>query len=137
MSIGELIKNYRTEHNLSQRKFAAQCGGITNGYIAMLEMGRNPSTGKPIIPSIDKLAAIANGMGMSLDQLFRSVDDMPVFVGDTEKWDAEAGKGTQESDGARRVSAGYDKMPPDMRKAFFAYLDMSVFAPYFKDAKED
>lgn len=78
MLLGEIISNYRREHKLSQRQFAELCGDITNGYISMLENNRNPSTDKPIIPSIDKLKCIAHGMNMSLQSLLDLADDMPV-----------------------------------------------------------
>jgi len=47
MTLVEIIIKYRTEHNLSQRAFAERCG-VSNGYISMLEMNRNPSTEAPI-----------------------------------------------------------------------------------------
>lgn len=79
MTIGEIIRDYRQEHKLSQRQFADKAG-ITNGYISMLENNKNPSTNKPIIPSIDKLAKIAKGMGISLHELLARADDMPVDI---------------------------------------------------------
>ena len=51
MTLGEYIKRYRKEHDLSQRQFAAQCG-LSNGYISMLERGENPKTHKPIKPTL-------------------------------------------------------------------------------------
>ena len=85
MTLGESIRAYRETNRLSLRQFADKCNGspdgsVTNGYISMLEMGKNPNTGKPIIPSIDKLAAIAYGMGISLHQLITSCEDMPVYL---------------------------------------------------------
>lgn len=80
MTLGEIIMKYRAEHNLSQRQFAAQCRNVTNGYISMVEQGRNPATGKPVIPSVEKLTAFANGMGMSFHQLLKMADDMPVSI---------------------------------------------------------
>lgn len=144
MTLGDFIKNYRAEHKISQRKLAERCKDVSNGYIAMLESGKNPATGKPIVPSIDKLVSLANGMNMSLGELFNSVDDMPVFVGEDAKlWDAymENGADTErtgnESTEARRVSAGIDRMPPDVRKKFFEYMDMSIFASYFEPTDAD
>ena len=68
MTLVEIIKQYRQEHGLSQRQFAAQCG-VSNGYISMLERGENPKTGEPIRPSLVQLRRIAKGMGMTLDEL--------------------------------------------------------------------
>lgn len=80
MLLGEIIANYRTENNLSQRKFAERCKGISNGYISMIENNCNPKTGKPIVPSLDKLKIIAKAMGMTLESLLDSADDMPVAL---------------------------------------------------------
>lgn len=85
MRIGEIISNYRHEHHLSQRQFAEKCGGITNGYISMLENNRNPSTGQPITPSFDKLLCIAKGMDMTLRDLIDLADDMPVDISGEEE----------------------------------------------------
>ena len=85
MTIGEIVKQYRDEHGLSQRQFAERCGDITNGYISMIEQGKNPSTGKPIVPSIDKVASLARAMGLTLHQLVDMADDSPVSTGASEK----------------------------------------------------
>lgn len=77
MTIGELIAKYRSEAGLSQRAFAERCG-VSNGYISLLESGVNPQTGNPIVPTLPKLKAIAQGMNMTLDHLMRVCDDMPV-----------------------------------------------------------
>ena len=82
MTIGEIVKRYREEHGLSQRQFAERCGDITNGYISMLEQGKNPSTGKPIVPSIEKVASLARAMGLTLHQLVDMADDSPVTIGE-------------------------------------------------------
>ena len=53
MTLGELVKKYRTEHELSLRDFS-RLSGISNGYISMLEKNEHPKTKKPIVPSIEK-----------------------------------------------------------------------------------
>ena len=80
MLLGEIIANYRKEHDLSQRQFSALCKGVSNGYISMIENNCNPSTGKPIVPSLDKLRIIANAMNMTLQDLLTLADDMPVDI---------------------------------------------------------
>lgn len=77
MTLGEIIIQYRREHDLSQRQFALQCG-LSNGYISMLEDGKNRKTGKPITPSIPKLKLVASGMGITLHDLFAQAEDMNV-----------------------------------------------------------
>lgn len=118
MTLGEIIKLYRKEHGLSQRQFAERCGDVTNGYISMVEVGRNPATGKPIIPSIDKLYSFARGMGISLHQLVEKADDMPVYIGEGEPPDdiqlpQQTAPLTEE---ARIIAAGVDKLPADKRR---------------------
>ena len=82
MTLGNIIKNYRTAHSLSQRKFA-NLSGLTNGYISMLENGKNPKTNEPIIPTLLTLKQIANAIGFSLNELLDLCDDIAVSV-DTE-----------------------------------------------------
>lgn len=78
MKLSEIICNYRIEHKMSQRQFAKKCGGLSNGYVSMLENDFNPATQKSIVPSLDKLKCIAQGMDMTLNELLDIVDDMPV-----------------------------------------------------------
>ena len=77
VTIGEVIRRYREDHNLSQRQFALKCN-ISNGYISMLEKGINPKTNEPIMPSIAALKAISSAMNISLNDLLIQADDMPV-----------------------------------------------------------
>ncbi len=79
MTLGDFICKYRSDHGLSQRKFAEICG-LSNGYISMLEKGYNPNTNKPLIPSLTQLKKLADAMGMTVMQLFETVDDMPVDI---------------------------------------------------------
>lgn len=79
MKLRELIKEYRDSHDLSQRQFAAQCS-LSNGYISILEKGINPKTGKPVTPTMPQLKKLADGMAMTLNELFEKVDDMPISL---------------------------------------------------------
>ena len=74
MTLGDFIKKYRNEHDLSQRQFANQCG-LSNGYVSMLEKGKNHHTGKPVSPSIDQYFKLAKGMRITLQELMDSIDD--------------------------------------------------------------
>ena len=73
MSIGEFIKKYREEHDLSTRAFAAQVG-ISHQYVSILESGVN-NNGKPASPTMSTYAKIAKGLGMSEVELLSVVDD--------------------------------------------------------------
>lgn len=77
MTLRDLVKEYRANHSLSQRQFAAICG-LSNGYVSMLEKNLNPKTGLPVTPSLPALKKIATGMGISLTDLFTQADDIPV-----------------------------------------------------------
>ena len=80
MKLGDLIREYRDSHDLSQRQFANQCD-LSNGYISILEKGINPSTGKPVTPTLPQLKKLADGMRMTLSELFEKADDMPLDIG--------------------------------------------------------
>ena len=77
MKLGDLIRSYRESHDISQRQFALRCD-LSNGYISILEKGINPNTQRPVTPTIPQLKKLADGMGISLSELFEQVDDMPV-----------------------------------------------------------
>ena len=79
MTIGEYIKQYLEEHEISQRQFARSTG-LSTTYINMLINGINSSTGKPMMPSYPNIAKIAKCMGMSVDALINSVDDFEIYM---------------------------------------------------------
>lgn len=79
MKLGEFVRKYRQEHSLTVREFAVKCG-VSHGYVAMLENGKNSKTGLPITPGLVTLKKIAGGMNMTIDELILSVDDMPVTI---------------------------------------------------------
>lgn len=83
MTIGDIIREYRQANNLSQRQFALKCN-ISNGYISMLERGVNPKTHESITPSLPALKAISKAMGMSLNELLATIDDMPIDIASEE-----------------------------------------------------
>jgi transcriptional regulator with XRE-family HTH domain len=79
LKIGDFIKQYRDANNLSQREFAKRCN-VSNGYISMLEEGKNPKTNEPIVPTLATYGKIANAMGMTVNDLFSCIADMPITV---------------------------------------------------------
>lgn len=79
MKIGDIITKYCSDHGLSYRQYALQCG-VTNGYISMLINGANPKTGKPLRPTVETYAKLAAGMGMDINELFNMMDDAPVSL---------------------------------------------------------
>ena len=79
MKLGDLIREYRTEHRYSLREFADLCD-ISFAQIRLMERGLN-SQGKPFVPSVASLKAVAKGMGISLSALLEHCDDMTIEWG--------------------------------------------------------
>lgn len=72
-NIGDLIREYRQSHGLSMEEFGRRAG-LSKAYISLIERGKNTRSNKPIVPSIDTMKAIADGLEMDLDVLLRSID---------------------------------------------------------------
>jgi transcriptional regulator with XRE-family HTH domain len=79
MHISEFISQYLYKNKLSQRQFAKDCG-LSNGYISMLINNVNPRTGKPLVPSLTALIALAKGMKITVDELIAQTDDIDVDI---------------------------------------------------------
>ena len=77
MTLGEYIREYRSQNRMSQRDLA-RVTELSAGYISMLENDKNPRTGDPITPSLDTLKSIAKGTGKSLDALLDLLGDETV-----------------------------------------------------------
>ncbi len=76
MTLGEIIREYRAEHLLSQEAFA-ELSGISKGYVSMLENNKNPRSGLPITPTVSVVAKAARAMGLTSDDLVRRMDGAP------------------------------------------------------------
>lgn len=74
MLLGDIIKRYREEHEMSLQDFADLIG-TSRSYIHMLEKNINPSTNKPISPSIETLKSLANAMNIELDYLLKQLEE--------------------------------------------------------------
>ena len=80
MKLSAIIIDYRQRMNISQREFARACN-LSNSYISFLENESNPRTGRPIVPTLDQYRKIAEGMRISVHQLFKMMDeDSPVDI---------------------------------------------------------
>lgn len=73
MTLGEIIKKYRTEHNMSMDQFSAK-SGISKSYISLLEKNAHPKTNKPIAPSIKCIHQVADCICMDFNVLFSMLD---------------------------------------------------------------
>lgn len=92
MTLGDIIKQYRTTHNLSMDAFSEK-SGISKAYISLLEKNKHPKTGKPIAPSIQSIKQAADGMGMDFNTLFGKIDGN-VDISDTPHEKARKNKAT-------------------------------------------
>lgn len=124
MTLGELIQKYRTEHGISQRQFAVACD-LSNGYISMLERGENPKTKLPVTPTLPAMRKIAQGMGVSLTELFVSVDDMPVDLmlsDDGKEISAPKSEGGFNNDLDSEIARLIVSLSPEKKKEAVNYL---------------
>ena len=89
MKLGDLLKTYRSRNKITMKEFADSCG-FSKAYVGMLEKGINPTTGKPVSPTVQTLEKIAKGMGRDLDSLLKALDeDQPVTISRVKPLDSE------------------------------------------------
>lgn len=73
MKLGEYLKNYRKEHQMTMQELADSCG-FSKAYISLLEKGINPTTKKPFSPTLQALNKIARATKQDLDSLLKQLD---------------------------------------------------------------
>lgn len=78
MTLGDIIKKYRTDNSVTMEYVAKLCG-ITKGYVAMLERNINSKTGKPVKPTLETILKVCNGLHLDVDLVFNELDDDYVF----------------------------------------------------------
>jgi transcriptional regulator with XRE-family HTH domain len=79
VTLGDFIKKYRLENNLTQDDFA-RIANISRGYVSQLESGINPKTGKPAEPGLVTLNSIAAAMRMTIDEVLAEVDSFNISL---------------------------------------------------------
>ena len=80
MTLGEIIKQYRQEHSLSQDAIA-EASGLSKAYISILERNRNPKTGEPPVASLKSIKAIAKALNSDFDTIFSQLDpDLKISI---------------------------------------------------------
>ena len=79
MYIGEIIKKYRTENELSQRAFASKTS-LSPSYINTLEKIYNPKTGKPYSVTTDVAVELANAMNIRIEELLNMLNNDQEFT---------------------------------------------------------
>jgi transcriptional regulator with XRE-family HTH domain len=105
---------------------------LSKGYISMLESGKHPKNGRPIIPSIETYGKLAKGMGMSLDTLLRAIDgDSGVSIGD------EPAPSMQEPDQlypqVTMIGRAAKKMSPEKRDQMLQLLKIAFPEEFAED----
>lgn len=70
------IKNKLKDLGMSEREMAKKCN-ISHSYLNQLIKGANPSTNKPISPTIGMLKKLSVGLGMSVDNLQKIANGVP------------------------------------------------------------
>ena len=118
MKLRDLIIQYREKHDLSQRQFASKCN-LSNGYISMLENGVNPKTQKPVIPSITALQKLAEGMGLSMTELFALAEDTLINITSDDDFDVLP----MLDPAARHLLEIYDVLNSEGKKKLIGYAD--------------
>ena len=78
MKIGEVVRQYREAHGLSQREFGRRCG-LSGVIISFLERGER-SNGEPYAPKFDTVRKIARGMGTSAEVLISQCEDFMLDI---------------------------------------------------------
>lgn len=78
MTLGEIIKEYRTAHHYSMEDMANLCG-ISKAYVSLLEKNYNPTTKGPIIPSLQVIKKVASAVGVSFDELIQALNEETVI----------------------------------------------------------
>ena len=82
MTLGDIIRDYRSKNGLSMQDFAV-LSGLSRAYISILERNSNPSTGRPPIPSLNTIKTVASSIGVDVNQLIAALDaDQPVSIAD-------------------------------------------------------
>lgn len=87
MTLGDKIKEYRTEHNISMDDFAKK-SHISKAYVGVLESNRHPKTGLPVVPSLKTYKYAAEAMGIPFEDLLRQLEGNAQFPNDSEELEA-------------------------------------------------
>lgn len=135
MSLGETIRKYREDNNLTLEELSVKTG-LTKQYLSMLENNKNSRTKRPIIPSIRTLNKLADGMNMSFDELLTDPDEKDQFgeralevFADVDNCDENSAKTKKDDqyyiDKEAAEFAEYLRTRPGARMLFSAAKDMS------------
>ena len=134
MKLSQIVTDYRRRMNISQREFSRRCD-LSNVYISFIENEYNPRTGRPITPTLEIYQKIANGMGMTVHQLFEQLDeDAPVNLGITDSENRNDPPEEIHTEEARILAKGIDKLPKEQREQALSVMRAMFvkYADYFE-----
>lgn len=106
MTLGDILKQYRVDNNISMDEFVKK-SSLSKGYISMLENNINPRNNKPIAPTLPTIRKVAIGMNMDVDTLLKKLDgDQEVSLKDDAQIEREKQKKGVTINVVGRVAAG-------------------------------
>lgn len=110
MTLCEWVRRYRANKGYTLQELADMCG-LSKPYIALIERGYNPQTGKRVVLSLDVAQKIAVGTGRSLAELAAEVDDIQLPKGFSQINDEE-----------EKILSGYRNLNYSNRQMFKQFL---------------
>ena len=117
MNLSEAVKQYRTEHKYSLREFADLCG-LSHVQIYRIEKGVK-TDGTPFEPKIKTLKKLAEGMGISLDDILRYCEDLVI------QWDEDDVE-YKGSPANRTLMAWAASLPPEQAETWCKAFGLTV-----------
>lgn len=111
MTLGEIIKEYRSNNKMSMDDFAEK-SGLSKGYISMLERNKNPKTGKKIVPSLETIKSVASAVDKNFNEVFNLLGDQEVSLVS----DGELQSNTKDSGQIDSIKIPFTKTVPILGK---------------------
>lgn len=108
MTLGDIIKEYRSSHKMSMDAFSDK-SGISKAYISLLEKNKHPKTGKAITPSIQCIKQAADGMDMDFNVLFGMIEGNVSLTDNSQKTEVLLSR-RDERDISRRLEKTLDDL---------------------------
>ena len=114
-TLGDIILKYRQQNNMSERDFA-QKSGLSRSYVGFIERNVNPSTGKPVSPSLQTIAAVAKAIECDPAEILNAIG-ISVSAG---ALSADANRSLHQPDNALPEPTAADAITP------FKYIPVTV-----------
>lgn len=76
-TLGEIIKAYREEHDMSMAEFSKR-SGISKAYISVLEKNKRPGSNSPVQPSMKCILQASEAMKIDFVELLAVINDINI-----------------------------------------------------------